>query len=91
MPPGLSFISSVTEDIKRAGLSATFVKTDVTKESDWKLVVDQAITQFGNIDILVNNAGWTYRRKDSLSVSEAEYDRMFFPYLADIHKRKDEI
>lgn len=71
-------ISSVTEEIKRAGLSATFFKADVTKESDWKSAIDQVITQFGKVDILVNNAGWTYRKKDSLSVSEAEYDRMYF-------------
>lgn len=68
-------MSSVTNDIKKAALNATFVKTDVTKAGDWKHAIDQAIAQFGKIDILVNNTGWTYRRKDSLSVSEAEYDR----------------
>lgn len=67
----------MVNDIKKAGLNATFVKTDVTKAGDWKHAIDQAIAQFGKIDILVNNAGWTYRRKDSLSVSEVEYDRIF--------------
>ncbi|KAJ3545828.1 hypothetical protein NM208_g2312 [Fusarium decemcellulare] len=67
----------VTSEIKRAGHTAIFVKADITKASDWKSAVDQAISQFGKVDILVNNAGWTYRRKDSLSVAEPEYDRIF--------------
>ena len=29
----------------------------------------------GGLDILVNNAGWTYTRKDTLLVTEEEYDR----------------
>lgn len=48
---------------------------DVTKASNWNSAVEQAISRYGKIDILINNAGWTYRRKDSLEVSEAEYDR----------------
>lgn len=68
-------VRRVTQDINKAGLSATFIKTDVTKEVDWKSAVNQAIARFGKIDVLVNNAGWTYRLKDSLSVTEAEYDR----------------
>ena len=50
------------------------MKTDVTKATDWQAAVDEAISQFGKIDILVNNAGWTYRLKESLSVTEVEYD-----------------
>ncbi|KAL7756834.1 hypothetical protein ACKLNR_013827 [Fusarium oxysporum f. sp. zingiberi] len=67
----------VANEIKHSGNTAIFVKTDVTKAADWTAAVDQAISQFGKVDILVNNAGWTYRRKDSLDVAEAEYDRIF--------------
>lgn len=38
-----------------------------------------AKTEFGGLDILVNNAGWTYRRKETLEVSDDEYDRMTCP------------
>lgn len=62
-------------NITKAGHTAIFVKADVTKVVDWQAAVDRALARFGRIDILVNNAGWTYRRKDSLDVTEAEYDR----------------
>jgi 3alpha(or 20beta)-hydroxysteroid dehydrogenase len=43
------------------GDDARFVEQDVTSESDWDRVVDEATTQFGGIDGLVNNAAiwWT--------------------------------
>lgn len=46
--------------------SIAFMKMDVTKEEDWKAVVDQTASKFGQVDILVNNAGTTYRNKVSL-------------------------
>ncbi|KAB8264714.1 oxidoreductase [Aspergillus pseudonomiae] len=67
----------VAANITTAGLVATFIKADVTKAVDWQAAVDTTLAQFGKVDILVNNAGWTYRRKDSLDVTEAEYDRIF--------------
>lgn len=62
-------------NITTAGIVATFIKADVTKAVDWQAAVDTTLAQFGKVDILVNNAGWTYRRKDSLDVTEADYDR----------------
>ena len=47
---------------------------DVTKREDWDRALDFAKSTFGGIHILVNNAGWTYRRKDTLMVSDSEYD-----------------
>jgi NAD(P)-dependent dehydrogenase (short-subunit alcohol dehydrogenase family) len=49
--PGLLSISSEILD----------VKTDVTKESDCKDLVQKTIERFGRIDILVNNAGISMR------------------------------
>ncbi|MEI7726992.1 MAG: SDR family oxidoreductase [Bacteroidota bacterium] len=37
------------------------VRTDVTKESDCKLLILKAIEKFGHIDILINNAGISMR------------------------------
>lgn len=48
---------------------------NVTVEADWRKGLDFARTKLGRLDILVNNAGWTYRVKDTITVSEAEYDR----------------
>lgn len=65
----------MASDITKAGYTAIFVKTNVTIATDWKAAVDKALAHLGKIDILVNNAGWTYRRKESLEVTESEYDR----------------
>lgn len=42
---------------KAEGLEITYMKHNVTSESDWKKVTEKAIELFGKIDILVNNAG----------------------------------
>ncbi len=43
--------------IEDSGGSATFVKTDVTREDDVKQMVDHAISTYGRLDHAVNNAG----------------------------------
>lgn len=47
----------VAEDIKRNGGEAVFFKLDVTKEGEWKKVIDKAVKKYGKLNILVNNAG----------------------------------
>ncbi len=50
----------VAADINGAntpGGEALFLRLDVTKEADWKSVVDATVQRFGKLDILVNNAG----------------------------------
>ena len=47
-----------TVDLVRAGGGdATFVKADVSKESDAKTMVDHALATYGHLDCLYNNAG----------------------------------
>lgn len=36
---------------------ATFVRTDVTSEDDWRRLINETISHYGRLDILVNNAG----------------------------------
>jgi NAD(P)-dependent dehydrogenase (short-subunit alcohol dehydrogenase family) len=48
---------TVVSQIAEAGGTGVYVHADVTSESDWRSLVDQAIAQFGKVDILVNNAG----------------------------------
>lgn len=47
--------------------SIIFMKMDVTKEEDWRAIVDQAASKFGQVNILVNNAGTTYKNKVSFA------------------------
>jgi 3-oxoacyl-[acyl-carrier protein] reductase len=50
---------------------------DVTNADDWKKAVDACLHDFGRLDIVVNNAGTSHRNQPLLSVSEAEFDRVF--------------
>ena len=67
---------SVTTDIVNRGGVASFVKMNVTSKEDWEAVLKFAKATFDGLDILVNNAGWTYRIKDTVTVTEQEFDSM---------------
>jgi len=43
--------------VRAAGGEASFVKTDVSSESDAKAMVDHAVSTYGRLDCLYNNAG----------------------------------
>jgi NAD(P)-dependent dehydrogenase (short-subunit alcohol dehydrogenase family) len=45
------------QDIVQQGGAATFVRLDVTAESDWQKAVDAAERIYGKLNVLVNNAG----------------------------------
>lgn len=68
---------SVVSELAAAGHTAHFIKLDVTSQRDWDTSVQEVKSKFGRIDVLVNNAGWTYRRKNSEEVTEAEFDRKY--------------
>ncbi|KIW05032.1 uncharacterized protein PV09_04188 [Verruconis gallopava] len=59
------------------GDNAISMHMDVTQEQAWTDVAKLAVDKFGRIDILVNNAGTTYPNKPTLSVTAAEFDRVF--------------
>ena len=48
---------ATVEEIRTAGREATFVRLDVTSESDWAGAVTEAERLYGKLDVLVNNAG----------------------------------
>lgn len=35
----------------------SYVRADVSKAADWKVLLDRAFGEHGRVDILVNNAG----------------------------------
>ena len=45
------------ELVRATGGEATFVRTDVSKESDTRAMVDHALATYGRLDCLYNNAG----------------------------------
>lgn len=50
-------LEEVASEVRKLGVRAITVPTDVSKESDLKQLVDAALAEFKTIDILVNNAG----------------------------------
>ena len=61
--------------IQSSGGNAIFERLDVTKESEWKLLVHRVVERFGSLDILVNNAGISGSYQPDLMSIEA-YDRI---------------
>ena len=49
--------TALAESIKKEGGEATFIKLDVTKEGEWREVINEVIGKYGKLNILVNNAG----------------------------------
>jgi short-subunit dehydrogenase len=54
-------LHELERDLISNGFSALAVKTDVTRLSDCKNLIDKTVSNFGKIDILVNNAGISMR------------------------------
>ena len=49
--------SGVLSSVRECGVSALFVRTDVSDESSVNSMAEKATAEFGRVDILVNNAG----------------------------------
>ncbi|HCV26884.1 MAG TPA: glucose 1-dehydrogenase [Dehalococcoidia bacterium] len=48
---------AIEAEISEMGGEGTFMRLDVTAESQWEDVVATAVSRFGKLDVLVNNAG----------------------------------
>lgn len=57
------------------GLGLPFVQMDLTKEEDWKRMVDEVLAKEGKIDVLVNNAGINIRKPVEVMTID-EWDTM---------------
>jgi NAD(P)-dependent dehydrogenase (short-subunit alcohol dehydrogenase family) len=69
---------AVAESLSSEGVEADYVVANVTSRSDWENIVAKIKSQFGaRLDILVNNAGTAYPTQSSLTVSEANFDKVY--------------
>jgi NAD(P)-dependent dehydrogenase (short-subunit alcohol dehydrogenase family) len=64
------------EQIRAAAGEATFVRLDVTSESDWESAVATAERLYGKLDVLVNNAGIGGTGSRVEDTALAEWERM---------------
>lgn len=65
-------------DVARAiGDNALACGCDVAKRTDVEAMVARAVASFGGLDILVNNAGYTHKNQSLMTVSEADFDRIY--------------
>jgi len=63
-------------ELVRQGHTATFVRCDVTSESDMRLLIDGTAERFGRLDCIVNNAGWHPPTMTIEQTSVADYERL---------------
>jgi NAD(P)-dependent dehydrogenase (short-subunit alcohol dehydrogenase family) len=73
--------AAVVAEIEDEGGSATFVRTDVTREADVRRMVETALLTYGRLDVAFNNAGadTTSGVSSSTAVTdleEADWDRI---------------
>lgn len=66
--------NKLVESIRANGGNAIFVRTDVSKASDVKAMVDRCISEYGQLDYAVNNAGI----EGTFFVSTADYTEEVF-------------
>ena len=59
------------------GGAAVPIRTDVSKGTSVKQLVDSCVKAFGKVDIVVNNAGTIHDNSSMLDVDEATFDRIF--------------
>ena len=63
--------------VQEAGTKALLVKGDIGEASHCRSLVEQAITEFGQVDILVNNAAFQMGRESLQDIPEGEWEHTF--------------
>ena len=66
----------VVAEIKALGGEAIFVKTDVSKASDVKAMIEQTLAKFGRLDFAFNNAGVEQMLTPLPEQTEEAYDQI---------------
>ena len=55
----IELLNELEQNVKNSRILA--VKTDVSKETDCKNLIEKTVEQFGRVDVLINNAGISMR------------------------------
>jgi glucose 1-dehydrogenase len=61
--------------VAHLGRKAVGVQADVSKVADLQMLIDTAVTQFGQLDVMVNNAG-VETRSSILDTTEDQYEKV---------------
>lgn len=75
----------MADELIATGCRAAAVGCDVSREADYRRMVDVTVQQLGRLDIVVNNAGTTHRNKPALMVTEDEFDRVYRVNLKSVY------
>ena len=68
---------AVAEELRSRGAKVSSVKCDVSKASDCRALLDEAVKTFGSVDVFVNNAGIGFKMKPLLEVDTVdEWDQV---------------
>jgi short-subunit dehydrogenase len=54
-------LANIVREIRAVNGTASFIKTDVSRQEDCKRLVEFAVSEFGTVHILINNAGLSMR------------------------------
>lgn len=68
---------ALAHELADAGIRTAWTACDVSREADYRAMVDRTLTELQGLDIVVNNAGTTHRNKPALQVTEDEFDRVY--------------
>ncbi|HEX4203268.1 MAG TPA: SDR family oxidoreductase [Ktedonobacteraceae bacterium] len=69
-------LENACQELTATGAEVIGKKTDVTKEQDWKDLVDLTMNTFGKIDFFFSNAGISFH-KSLEAATDAEWDWVF--------------
>ncbi|HAB46755.1 MAG TPA: short chain dehydrogenase, partial [Lautropia sp.] len=72
-----SAAQALAESLQAQGFAAIAMKTDVSQGPDMHGLAAASIKAYGRVDVVVNNAGTSHRNQSLMTVSEAEFDRVF--------------
>lgn len=72
-----SAAQALAEELQSHGYPTIAMQTDVTRGPDMRSLADATVKSFGRVDVVINNAGTSHRNQSLLTVSEAEFDRVF--------------